>query len=310
MQITPRRNHHVAVTRHYLKGFSDIEEENHLWQYTKGKPYLPGREKYRKYSPCLTPLTIAGMERDFYAEVQFNGVIDYESVEIALERLERPAQPVIDKIRNMQLIDAYEKKVLSEYIMLAWKRSKFLRTDPYELMEKTADEQFQKIYSAVEILIAEQPSDQPASETYEKLKKEIEKLEKKFRFDKNMHNKVHNRILFHRFDLMTDHIEKMNWTFGINKTSSPFITSDCPVYFNRHAGLKKSDLTFPISSDIILVASTEKIPYIFTPIQENYVKIFNRRSINLSSEFIFSSINEKWIATMANKPKYHESQLV
>jgi hypothetical protein len=282
-----------------------MDNPQFVWVYEKGRPYTPGDQHLWLYSPCRMSLAKAGAEKDFYAQVNDQGIVDYDSVEKKLEILEQPAQPVIDKIRQQHLINDDEKKILADYIMLLFKRVKYQRNNPNDNWAKVKEETFARLDKEVEelcILHADKPHIVANfQEAYKKTK---------LGYGDKPTPKLLNDQLFFRYEKMIEGLLEMNWSFAVNNTRSPFVASDNPIYFTRGAGLKKSDLTFPLSKEIALIASWSNLPYAYKPIGEQFVKNINRRTIALAVNHIYAPISAEWITTMANKERYPESELL
>ncbi len=95
---TPKRKHH-KVPRYYLKGFVEKEGEPFVWVYRKGLHYRPGRVRF-KYNPYRDSINFVGSEIDYYASTSSDGVVDYDTYENILEKLEKPADPVIENAQT------------------------------------------------------------------------------------------------------------------------------------------------------------------------------------------------------------------
>ena|ERR1043165_6234968 len=108
---------------------------------------------------------------------------------------------------------------------------------------------------------------------------------------------------------MTEHLAKSNWASAVNKTNAPLLTSDQPVYFNKRAGVSKSDLTFPISTKVVLIIYNEIIPTGYQEMSDRFLQVFNRRAVAQAVKYIFAPINADWIVRMGFKT-YPERLLV
>lgn len=308
MSNNPRRNHHI-LPRHYLKGFSIQDNQSFIWVYHRGQKYNPGTQKSH-YNPCLKPLSTAGVIRDFYSQTNILGTTDYDTLEKQLELHERPAQPIIDKIRDRQSITTNEKAILAEYIMLTWKRGEFHRSDPLGLWENTRETTFKDVFDEFYSNPQKFADDHKFNGTPEQVEEFLKVLYSESSDSDRMKQMILNQTILSTNGQMSEHLSKVNWIFAINAGDSPFLTSDMPVYFNMKAGLKKSDLTFPISSDILLLATKNNLKEGYFSMPDSYVRVVNRRTVNLAVSYLFASINDKWIVNMANKGRYHERYLV
>jgi hypothetical protein len=174
---TPKRKHH-KVPRYYLKGFVEKEGEPFIWVYRKGLQFGPGRIRY-KHNPYRDSINFVGSEMDYYASTNRDGVVDYETYENILERLEKPADPVIQKIRNRQMITMDEKVILASYIVLMLKRVERRRQKAARMWPSFLEEfeSSSDLLRTVDILERDTPSDD--TRTLERLKKvraEIERV--------------------------------------------------------------------------------------------------------------------------------------
>jgi len=290
----PKRNHHVTP-KLYLKGFVIKKDEPFIWVYKRDASYNPGDDKTR-HNPCKLSIKNAGVERDFYAELKDDGTQDFETFENKLESLEKPADPIFQKIRTRQLITDEEKLVFSGYIIQMYRRvqsgrekiKRQLATHPYE----PSNEFFEKTNLP----------DTP--EMRAELKKISDKMSQKPGFD----IQTHNRITAASPDsFMIEALHKMTWNFYIAPASHDFIASDNPVFISEHFGLGKniSELSFPISSDIALVASWNKfLKEGFSEAPPQFLKELNRRTVGGATHHVYFSKNPEWVFNMLNKNTY------
>ena len=296
MELHPRRKHHT-VPKHYLKGFTSKENPTSVWVFTKGRKYIPGIQHQNMFSPCLTSIRIADTEMDFYANEIIDNKGDFDSVEKKLEQLEKPCQPILDKIRNIEVINEEEKWILSEYIILTYRRVRHFRSDPNNLYEKTMKEVFGRMCDEINHALSFYRNDPDQLTGVKLIEAELDRIHNKYKNEKPvLLKKMLNELLFESFEKMTKGLYNMHWAFGIKRFESSFITSDNPVYFSRMAGISRSDLSFPISKDIALVASWEplfKQQYQMAP--EQIVRQINKRTVSLATKYVFSSTKDRWV---------------
>lgn len=220
----PRRNHH-KLPKHYLRGFTDSVEKEFTWVYTKNKPYNVGKQQFNKFSPCLTSIRKADVERDFYAQKKPDGSIDYDSVEKKLEKLEQPGQPIIDKIRNYEPLSNEDRKLFAEYLMLIYKRVGYQRSDPNKNWISTKNRIFTDVEQEIEKELLVQSEQQDSVNLLLRMKNDVNNLKPQYSDDAPPAH-ILNSILFIPNDKMIDGLFKMQWTFVINNTPSPFLTSE------------------------------------------------------------------------------------
>src|SRR5436190_18089011 len=145
----PKRNHHVSP-KLCLKGFVIKKDEPSIWVYTRGRPYNPGDNKTEN-NPYKDVIKSAGVERDFYADPKEDGTQDFETFENILESLEKPADPIFQKLRAHQPITNEEKRVFSSYIILMYRRVRSGRTKVKELLAKHDYEPSKEIFEKINL---------------------------------------------------------------------------------------------------------------------------------------------------------------
>src|SRR4030095_8932100 len=91
-RMQEKHNHHF-VPRLYLKGFVPESAASFIWEYQRGRTYVPGKHSRNKYNTVLVSLSKAGAAEGAYANPLPDGTVDYNTYEDALERLEKPANP-------------------------------------------------------------------------------------------------------------------------------------------------------------------------------------------------------------------------
>lgn len=290
----PKRNHHVTP-KLYLKGFVTKAGDPHIWVYERGKPYNPGNDKI-KNNPYSDLIKNAGVERDFYADPKEDGTQDFETFENKLESLEKPADSIFQKLRARQLICDDEKLAFATYIILMYRRVASARE---KIKERLAKETYEP---TVELFQKANLPDTP--ETRAELKKIAERLAQKPGYD----IQTHNRITAATPDsFLIEVLQKMTWNFYVSTANHAYLTNDNPVFISDKFGLGKniSELSFPISTDVALVASWNKTTKGgFSEAAPQYLKELNRRTISKASKYVYFAKKEEWVVTILNENKY------
>jgi Protein of unknown function (DUF4238) len=289
----PKRNHHVTP-KLYLKGFVVEKSETDIWVYKRGKPYNPG-DKRTKNNPYKDTIKNAGVERDFYADPKGDGIHDFETIENKLELLEKPADPIFEKLRAHQTINKEEKNLFSSYIINMYKRVPASREKVKELLATKSYEPTKEFF--------EQANLPNTPEIRAAAKRKAEELAQQ----KGIDIQIHNWIAASPDSFLIEALQKMVWTFYTAPAPHAFVTSDNPVFISEQFGLGKniSELSFPISSDVILVASWNRfLKEGFFEAPSQFLKELNRRTINGASQFVYFSQSPEWVLTMLNKDSY------
>lgn len=294
-QNKPKRNHHI-LPELYLKGFVIKKDEPFIWVYKRGEEYNPGQGKISN-NPYKE--SIGGIyERDFYAEPQKTKGEDFEIFENELEQLEKPCDLIFQKLRSRQMINSAEKHQFSIYIEMMRRRVRAGREMIRRLLPQHSVE-----YEPSKKLF--QRLNWPNTyETREYLKEFSKGMVQQEGFDIRMHNRTSTAA---PDSLLIEVLEKMTWNFYIAPDGYSFFTGDNPVFISDEFGLRKnvSELSFPISTDIVLVASWNKmLKEGLAETKPQFVKEINRRTASKASREIYFSKNPNWVLTVLNKNSY------
>ena len=290
----PKRNHHVTP-KLYLKGFVIKKDDPSIWVYKRDNQYNPGDDQTIN-NPYKDSIKNAGVERDFYANPKADGTQDFETFENKLELLEKPADPIFQKIRARQVITEEEKCLFSCYIIQMYRRVLSGREKVKKLLATQTYEPSKEFFEKTNL------PDTP--EMRAELKIISDNMKQKPGFD----IQAHNRITAATPDsFMIEALQKMIWTFYIPPAPHAFLTSDNPVFISEHFGLGKniSELSFPISSDVALVASWNKfVKEGFSEVPPQFLKELNRRTISGASQNVYFSKSPEWVLKILNKNVY------
>ncbi len=295
MKNKPKRNHHI-LPELYLKGFVIKVGEPFIWVYKRGESYNPGNGKITN-NPYKDSISHAGAEMDFYADFKEDGSRDFETFENVLESLEKPANPIFQKLRAYQTISSEEKEVFSRYIILMNRRVEAGRKMIQEFLSKHTYEPSKELFQN-----AGWP-DTPENRDF--VKQTVQRLAKK----EGYHIQAHNRITALASDsALVEELRKMNWIFFVAPKDQFFLTGDNPVFIPDEFGLgnkKFSELSFPISTNVVLVASWNKsLKDGFVEAKSQVVKELNRRTVSKASQHAYFSRNSEWVVTLLKKKSY------
>ena len=297
----PKRNHHV-LPKLYLKGFVTKKDEPYIWVYQRNQSYNPGGNRYNhrdktEKNPYLDTISNAGAELDFFADPQKDGSVDFETFENILESLEKPANTIFQKLRAHQPITVEEKCIFSRYIILMQTRVWAGREQIKESLPKTIAD------SAPSKDFFQKTNFTDTPELRAKWKEKSEELGG----EPAHHIKMHNRIAAIAPDsFRVKALQQMTWTFYVAPDNRAFFTGDNPVFIPKNNGLGKnnSELSFPISTDVALIASWDRSRKEgFEEAKSQIVKEINHRTVSRASKIYFSQ-NYDWVVTMLDKGDY------
>lgn len=287
----PKKQQHI-LPRLYLRGFADQSKPSFVWVYTKGKEFTPGRVA-GKHSPALTPISKAAVVPYAYGYLRRDGTFDSDTFENELEKLEKPADLILNKLRSRIMIDAAEKEIFAAYVHLMHKRVPKNEAEEAEVAKRWAE--VLKGSSAVASL---RSSEFQAGLT-EARRTQVQDLLADY--EAGPQKEVLLKVMVRESPSVLGYLRKMRWRFLIATGPSRFITGDRPV-FTSSLGLIKlaAELTFPISSDVSLHASWQPGPEGFITVPEGYTRQLNHRTVN-NAKKAYHAQSEERVTTILNK---------
>lgn len=262
------------VPQKYLKGFAETGNPDKIWMYDK---------KIRQFSnPAIKSIA------------QESGFYDNDVEQQLNEFVEKPANKVLDKLRNQEKITDTDRIHLGIYIATMIIRVPKHRTDASAMVPKVAEKASTKIRTQIK----EWEQSSQDKEFFERMLLKLEVAEESLQ--NNIPDYIKERI---REPWPSEEMEiavcTMSWRIARSPESYFFITSDNPVYyFNHGIGTPKSKLIFPISTDLALFACWQGEPITTDYIQATpiHVREANKRLMSGAERFVFSHRKEDWIA--------------
>lgn len=266
------------IPKFYLDGFTDLSSK--IYQYEKGsKEILPTSTK-----------SVANENHRWPQKIE-----NYLSSQV-----EGPANPIISKIRNREIITQQEKETLSTYMVVMLKRVPRGLERAREQAPKVIESVFSNLKDDIIRLIREHPS---KTDKLQKILQELPNLKTKYENSFPMEVWYKN-ILPDTSTKLHMIVPAMTWTFLISDRQQPFITNDNPIFFFESIGIGKqeSEITFPISNSIALWATWR------TNVKEGYVvasntviREFNRRIASSATRYVYYSQKEPWVINLINR---------
>jgi Protein of unknown function (DUF4238) len=272
----------------YLRGFASPVDDM-VWTYEKGGP-IKFKSDVKK----------TGHETDYYS-------LEIESY--LANKIENPANPVIEKIRRKEELKKPDKKKLAKYMVVMLKRVPQSKIRMKEMAPGVAIKQEEKWDKEISKLINEHPD---KTDLLEKRRAEIKQnLEK---YSKNPPKDFWLSLIpQERSPSVINILQEMTWHFLTFDEYPAFLTCDNPVFYFSWMGIGKaeSEVTFPISSNIVLWATWRK------DIEEQYsetniqtLKEINRRTAKNSTRFVYHARDESWIPRFISKENHKLNRLI
>jgi len=307
-----KRNHHF-LPRCYLKGFASEDDAHHVWEYQRGRSYAPGPVSRAKYNPVLISLRKAGAALGEYACPRADGTIDFNTYEDALERLEKPADSVFNRIRNLQPIDDSDRDILAAYMVMMIKRvparKELIRDKFPEVLEK----QWELITSEIEEVRAQvDPTDETGLATISAKLEACHKIIEIYRQNGMPREMELKTMVESPMPRVMDAIKSMRWQFVVAPNNDSFVTGDNPVHiFKGGVGLSKpySEVTFPVSSKVALLGTFRDVTQGYLTASDQLLKEINRRIIATSTTYVYGSGKWPWVITVMDK-EIHEFNFI
>jgi len=269
------KKHHY-IPQYYLKGFSTSGDSSKVWAF----------DRRSKKAFCASTLNI-GHENYFYASKDIHGEIDTDSVETFLANsVEGPANPIIDKVRNIQPINKQEKSVLAKYMAYMLSRVPRYR----ERIKEKIPQFLEELKARTEIEIKKsnisQDSQNRILQTIEReLSAALPNLP-----DGLKHPILHEDI----FEILND----MNWLLLSRENSPYFLTCDNPFLFTERRGLldSEAEIIFPISKSVALLATRNHNKDIdYMPVEESFVQQVNKYVALNATRYVYYCEDVVWV---------------
>lgn len=214
--------------------------------------------------------------------------------------IETPANAVLKKIKKREQISDDDREKLAIYMINMINRVPQSKVTMKKMMPKSSKKLLEKYENDIAKL---KLKNQRNSDSFEKRLNEIRKISEKI--TKNIPKDLWLNLV--KPSSMPNALEKiyqMTWLFLTFDDYPAFFTCDNPVFFFKDIGIgaPESEITFPISSNIVLWATWR------TDLNEGYSKIksavfkeINRRTVNNTTRFLYSAKKEFWIQKFVNK---------
>jgi len=305
-------NHHF-LPRLYLKGFACDDGPSHIWEYRRLRGYSPGSNNRAKYIPVRISLAKAGAALGEYAYSRPDGTTDFNTYENALEQLEKPADVVFEKIRNLQPITDSDREIFAEYMALMTRRVPARK----DILTEQSPSVIEAEKANLEDLFGNALSRVDPSDVHR-----IAILKNNLEACRNMLDGYKQNGMPREIELRTiveaeipqvrAAMLRMSWQLFVAPADERFVTGDNPVHtIKGGVGFTKpySELTFPVSSRVVLFGTYRDVRGGYLPAASELVKEVNRRIIASAKEYAYSSQNRKWIVTILSK-NFHRFNLI
>jgi hypothetical protein len=277
------------IPQFYLKGFENSSKPSYIYVYEKG------------YTKILNlPISKVAKENNRWPK---------KIEEYFANKIEAPANPVLEKIRNRELISSSDKVTLSDYLIVLWLRVPRGFERAKEIYPDVMKKIFANTEQQIHVLIEKYPSKKEA------LQQRLQELPRlKLELEKELPKELwYQTLSLDNLPMVRAVIPAMTWIFITSEKGSSFLTSDNPLFFFEWQGIGKleSEITFPISSEIVLWATwrkdLKKNQYVAQ--REPVIREINRRIASSTTRYVYYSMEAEWVTKLVNRKSWRLNRI-
>lgn len=225
------------------------------------------------------------------------------------QMVERPANPVIEKLLRKQRPTTEEKWSLALYIAVMLKRVPYRRHEALALVPQVLDDTVGEVRTCLMSLVGAPGVDQ--SLLQERLA-QVETIYEKYKREPPPEVTRQIRQPWPTRE-MIELLKQMTWR--VLETSGPnfFMTSDNPAFFFSTYGLKnpEAEVCLPLSTRYALHCCWQaaKSDLVFLGASQSFVKEVNRRLASATTRFAFYHEHAQWVHRLLSKDSPHLSRI-
>lgn len=228
----------------------------------------------------------AGQRKDFFSP---------EFEQLLSEKVEGPAIPHLNKLREKQCIDVAGRLAVGRYVTVMIARTERMRMRMAKSMSQDIGKALQDPEEAA------RKWNLPIVPMYRGLRR----IEDSMQGDPLRTKEPALRQVLWLSGVM-DHIMRMNWQVFTADTTDRFLTSDHPIFVSKTAGLKheNAEFLFALASDIALVGNWKFTlgELAFQSADSRFVKEFNRYVVSAAEKWIYFHKKANWINKVVQNP--------
>lgn len=277
-----QRQHYVP--QFYQRGWTE-NNDGLIWVYRKNEN--PKRQSIAKK---------VGMKINFYGDE------DMEK-EISKEALEDSTARIVQKIRDRNRITLDDKKCLSRFISVFWRRVPKHKLTVNETCQEMLPAVVDKYRQGISALI---PETETQAGRAAHILAELDRVEEQYKAEIPDYFFINN---IKRASMFEDVLFNMDWAFFEVKKddpyNNPFITSDAPVVWSKGCGIgdkEKGIVLFPISKDLLLQAMwITSFRNAYIPINDVEVRRFNGYIAEEAHTEVYASKKSSGLMLLVNK---------
>lgn len=279
---------HHYVPQAYLRGFSDPSDTRMIWMYDKKESRF-----------VRASIKSVAQEPAYYSE---------DDERQLNELVERPANVVLQRLRAGDYsMPSSDRAALALYMATMIMRVPHRRRKAMELHPRVLQDTVNELAAQIAQWAQTEPTTDP-----ELVSRRLAELERaRDRFAKEIPRELSDSV---RNPWPTQNVLRcvslMSWRIlPATRDTGFFLTSDNPAFFFGGYGLgnRESELTFPLASDMALLASWQGAPSETLVVGgkpglvRQFVREVNRRVAFGAERFVFYHADEDWVPKVAAK---------
>jgi hypothetical protein len=224
-------------------------------------------------------------------------------------QIEFPANAVIKKIRNRETITTIDKLKLATYMVVMLKRVPDSKIRLNKMAPTVLEKQQAEWNETIDKLLEKDPTQ---AEILEKRRNEINAILTKYA--ENIPKDLWLLLIApENTPNILKVLQQMTWHFFTYDEAPIFLTCDNPIFYFRWLGIGKleSEVTFPISSNIVLWATWRKdLKGEYSQPGTQICKEINRRTVVNATRFVYHAKDEYWVHKVICKDNHRLNRLI
>jgi hypothetical protein len=272
---------HHFVPQRYLRNFEDPGRPGYTWVHDR-----------RGGKARLASIAKVAQSRKFYSQA---------TETVLAKTVERPANPVINKLTSHHAITSVERGQLAYYVAVMMKRIPAHRRHSSEMLPGTLADVVNNVRQQLAALANHAGAD---PEILIRRGLELDAVERKFQVHPPPEVIEQIREPWPSKE-MVELLFRMTWRVLISAGPTYFLTTDNPAFYFRGLGLsrKESELSFPLSTACALHGSWQLADsdLVFMNAEQAIVREINRRLVSDSERLIFYHQAADWLPKLSEK---------
>ncbi len=272
---------HHYVPQQYLRAFESQPGSGLVWMFDR-------QSKVTKE----VPIKGSAQAPDYYEP----------EIERQLSAIEGPAHAALARVITTGTIENDDREILAYYVAVMMYRGPRRRRQSEEMVPGVLETTIAKLQKRIDEWASTKPED---DSMVKRRRAEVDAIAEKYRVEppQSVTDQVRSPWPSGRVFQI---VARKTWRLiVVGAIREQFVTSDSPAFFFEGFGLgdPKSELTFPLSPRLALIADWQGEPYSVQIVsaKPGLIREVNRRVVSGAERFVFSSVPQPWLPVVAGK---------